>query len=31
MNEFGIISLVLGISTLLFALWVKPTEKHSHK
>jgi hypothetical protein len=28
MNEFGIISLVIGISSLIFAIWVKPTKKH---
>jgi len=30
MNEFGIISFVLGISALAFALWVKPTKTHHH-
>jgi hypothetical protein len=28
MNEFGIISLVMGISSLIFAIWVKPTKEH---
>jgi len=28
MNEFGIISLVIGIFALAFALWVKPTKTH---
>jgi len=31
MNEFGIISLVVGISALIFALWVKPTNTAHHK
>ncbi len=30
MNEFGITSLILGVVVLVFALWVKPTEKHQH-
>jgi len=30
MTEFGIISLIMGISALAFALWVKPTETHNH-
>jgi hypothetical protein len=30
MNEFGIISLILGISFLVFALLVKPENKTSH-
>ena len=28
MNEFGIISLILGISFLAFALFIKVTNKH---
>ena len=28
MNEFGIISLIVGIFVLAFALWVKPTKTH---
>lgn len=28
MNDFGIISLILGIAFLIFALLVKPTTKH---
>ncbi len=28
MNEFGIISLILGIGFLIFALLVKPENKH---
>ncbi len=31
MNEFGIMSLIMGITALAFALWVKPTETHHHQ
>jgi len=31
MNEFGIISLILGIGFLIFALLVKPETKHKPK
>ena len=30
MNEFGIVSLVMGIGFLIFAIWVKPTKTHHH-
>jgi hypothetical protein len=28
MTEFEIITLIMGISSLIFALWVKPTNTH---
>lgn len=28
MNEFGMLSLIIGAVVLVFALWVKPTSNH---
>ena len=30
MTEFEVATLIMGISALAFALWVKPNKKHSH-
>jgi len=30
MTEFGIISLIIGLSVFIFALWVKPTDTYHH-
>ncbi len=30
MTEFEITTLVMGVSALIFALWVKPTNTHNH-